>query len=63
MKEGSMRVAIMSDIHGFDLALRSVLADIDANGPFDRIEFYGNGEAKRLSFASQPHMAWHLVSP
>ncbi|HET9659170.1 MAG TPA: metallophosphoesterase family protein [Thermomicrobiales bacterium] len=37
-----MRVAIMSDIHGFDLALRSVLADIDANGPFDRIVAAGD---------------------
>jgi predicted phosphodiesterase len=37
-----MRVAIISDIHGFDLALRSVLADIDANGPFDRIVAAGD---------------------
>lgn len=32
-------------------------------GPFDRIEFYGSGDAKRLSYASQPHMTWHLVKP
>jgi predicted phosphodiesterase len=37
-----MRVAIISDIHGFDLALRLVLADIDANGPFDRIVAAGD---------------------
>lgn len=37
-----MRVAIMSDIHGFDLALREVLADIDRNGPFDRIVVAGD---------------------
>lgn len=32
-----MRIAIISDIHGFDLALQAVLADIDASGPFDAI--------------------------
>lgn len=37
-----MRVAIISDIHGFDLALRAVLADIDANGPFDQIVAAGD---------------------
>ena len=37
-----MRIAIMSDIHGFDLALRAVLADIDANGPFDAIVAAGD---------------------
>jgi predicted phosphodiesterase len=37
-----MRVAIMSDIHGFDLAFRSVLAAIDRNGPFDLIAVAGD---------------------
>jgi predicted phosphodiesterase len=37
-----MRVAIMSDIHGFDLALRAVLDDIDRNGPFDQIVATGD---------------------
>jgi predicted phosphodiesterase len=37
-----MRVAIMSDIHGFDLAFRSVLHDIDRNGPFDLIAVAGD---------------------
>lgn len=37
-----MRIAIMSDIHGFDLALRSVLEDIDASGPFDAIVAAGD---------------------
>jgi predicted phosphodiesterase len=37
-----MRVAIMSDIHGFDLALRAVLEDIDRNGPFDLIAAAGD---------------------
>lgn len=40
--EQHMRIAIMSDIHGFDLALREVLADIDRNGPFDRIVAAGD---------------------
>ena len=41
-KEESMRVAIMSDIHGFDLALRAVLDDIDQHGPFDQIVVAGD---------------------
>lgn len=32
-----MRVAVFSDVHGFNLALEVVLADIDAQGPFDAI--------------------------
>lgn len=30
-----MRIAVMSDIHGFDLALRTVLDDVVAQGPID----------------------------
>lgn len=37
-----MRVAVMSDIHGFSLALRTVLADIERRGPFDRIVIAGD---------------------
>lgn len=37
-----MRIAIISDIHGFDLALRAVLDDIDRNGPFDQIVAAGD---------------------
>src|SRR4051812_48791616 len=37
-----MRVAVMSDIHGFSLALERVLADIDASGPFDEIVVAGD---------------------
>jgi predicted phosphodiesterase len=37
-----MRVAIMSDIHGFDLALGAVLDDIDQHGPFDAIVAAGD---------------------
>lgn len=37
-----MRIAILSDIHGFDLALCAVLADVDRNGPFDQIVAAGD---------------------
>lgn len=37
-----MRIAIMSDIHGFDLALHAVLDDIDRNGPFDLVAAAGD---------------------
>lgn len=37
-----MRVAVMSDIHGYDLALETVLTDIDARGPFDEVVVAGD---------------------
>jgi predicted phosphodiesterase len=37
-----MRIAVMSDIHGFDLALETVLADIDRRGPFDQVIVAGD---------------------
>jgi len=37
-----MRVAVMSDIHGFSIALETVLADIDATGPYDEIVVAGD---------------------
>ncbi len=37
-----MRVAVMSDIHGFNLALETVLADLDAQGPFDEVIVAGD---------------------
>lgn len=37
-----MRIAIMSDIHGFNLAFETVLADIAAQGPFDEIVIAGD---------------------
>jgi len=37
-----LRVAILSDIHGFDLALEVVLADIDRRGPFDEVIVAGD---------------------
>jgi predicted phosphodiesterase len=32
-----MRIAVMSDVHGFDLVLARVLADQEAAGPFDEV--------------------------
>ena len=32
-------------------------------GPYDRITFYRSGDGMRLSYATQPHMTWHLVKP
>lgn len=37
-----MRVAVLSDIHGFDLAFESVLEDLDRSGPFDHIVVAGD---------------------
>ena len=37
-----MRIAVMSDIHGFSIALETVLADIDATGPYDEIVVAGD---------------------
>lgn len=37
-----MRVAVMSDIHGYNLALATVLADIEAQGPFDEVVVAGD---------------------
>lgn len=37
-----MRVAVMSDIHGYSIALDAILADIDHRGPFDRIVVAGD---------------------
>lgn len=32
-----MRIAVLSDVHGFNLALEAVLEDLDQHGPFDEI--------------------------
>lgn len=37
-----MRVAVMSDIHGFDIALRAVMAEIKRQGPFDEVVVAGD---------------------
>lgn len=37
-----MRVAVLSDIHGFSIALETVLEDIDRTGPYDEIVVAGD---------------------
>lgn len=37
-----MRIAVLSDIHGFSLALDRVLEDIDATGPYDEVVVAGD---------------------
>lgn len=37
-----MRVAVLSDIHGFSPALETVLADLDRTGPYDQIVVAGD---------------------
>lgn len=37
-----MRIAVLSDIHGFNLALQTVLADLDEQGPFDEVIVAGD---------------------
>lgn len=37
-----MRIAVLSDIHGFSLALKAVLADIERSGPFDHVVVAGD---------------------
>ncbi|HEU0115331.1 MAG TPA: metallophosphoesterase [Thermomicrobiales bacterium] len=37
-----MRIAVMSDVHGFDLALERVVADVAAAGPFDEVIVAGD---------------------
>ena len=37
-----MRIAVLSDVHGFDLALATVFADLDATGPYDEVVVAGD---------------------
>jgi predicted phosphodiesterase len=37
-----MRVAVLSDVHGFNLALEAVFADLDATGPYDEVVVAGD---------------------
>jgi predicted phosphodiesterase len=37
-----MRVAVLSDIHGFSLAFQTVLDDLEAQGPFDEVVVAGD---------------------
>lgn len=37
-----MRIAVLADIHGYSLALDTVLADLDRTGPYDRVVVAGD---------------------
>lgn len=37
-----MRIAVLSDIHGFSLAFQTVLDDLEAQGPFDEVVVAGD---------------------
>jgi predicted phosphodiesterase len=37
-----MRIAVLSDVHGFSIALETVLDDIDRSGPYDEIVVAGD---------------------
>jgi predicted phosphodiesterase len=37
-----MRIAVMADIHGYNLALATVLGDIEVQGPFDEVLVAGD---------------------
>jgi 3',5'-cyclic AMP phosphodiesterase CpdA len=43
MKDVSgMRVAVLSDIHGFSFAFQTVLDDLEAQGPFEEVVVAGD---------------------
>lgn len=46
-----------------DSGLFEQVTGLRAGGPFDRVEFYGEPGAWRVSFASQPFMNWQYVGP
>lgn len=44
-------------------ALYEQVTGARAGGPYDQLEFYGSAEDPKLSFASMPHVTYHLVKP
>lgn len=42
-------------------ALYEQVTGARAGGPYDQLEFYGSAEDPKLSFASMPHVTYHLV--
>ena len=34
-----------------------------AGGPYEQLRFYGDDRDPKLSFSSQPHVAYHFVKP
>jgi len=60
-----MRVAVLSDVHGFSLALEAVVADIRATGPYDAVIVAGDhcevGPAPREALALLRSTGWVLL--
>lgn len=60
-----MRVAVLSDVHGFDLALATVRADIEATGPYDLVVVAGDlcevGPAPRQALDALLATGWILL--
>ena len=55
-----MRVAVLSDIHGFDLAVETVLADLDATGPYDAVVI-ATHSGQALAMLAEPTSAQREV--
>ena len=60
-----MRVAVVSDVHGFSLALKAVIADIEATGPYDAVIVAGDhcevGPAPREALELLRSTGWVLL--
>ena len=60
-----MRVAVLSDVHGFSLALETVVADIRATGPYDAVIVAGDhceiGPAPREALGLLRSTGWVLL--
>ena len=60
-----MRVAVLSDVHGFDLALQTVIADVEATGPYDAVIVAGDhcevGPAPREALERLRSTGWTLL--
>jgi hypothetical protein len=60
-----MRVAVLSDVHGFSLALETVVADIEATGPYDAVVVAGDhcevGPAPREALDRLRATGWTLL--
>ena len=60
-----MRVAVLSDVHGFSLALETVVADIEATSPYDAVIVAGDhcevGPAPREALDRLRATGWILL--
>ena len=60
-----MRVAVLSDVHGFSLALEAVIADVEETGPYDAVVVAGDhcevGPAPREALDRLRSTGWILL--